>query len=129
MEVDLPGDEHRRRPPRSEHESGPPEVNMGVDPLQVNMEVDSPPPEVNIEVDPHPQKWMQKRWWKRTSEEVIWASGQHALEKRLPCLNMLLVYSYRLQTAKLKLGNLKYVCFYNSIQIFLKLSTLNPYGV
>ena len=71
-------------PPEVNMEVDPPEVNTEVDPLEVNMEVD--PPEVNTEVDP--PKWMQKRWWKRTSWEVLRGKREVCLRKKASLLWM-----------------------------------------
>ena len=69
-------------------EVDPRKVNTEVDPPEVNMEVD--PPEVNMEVDPPSQKWMQKRWWERTSWEVVLGKWVVCLRKKASLYYLLL---------------------------------------
>ena len=51
-------------------------------PPEVNTEVD--PPEVNTEVDPL-RSGCRRGGGRGPAEKYCWASGQYALEKRLPC--------------------------------------------
>ena len=82
MEVDLPGSEH----------GSPPEVNTEVDPLPEVNTWKWTPLEVNMEVDPPPRSGCRRGGGRGPAEKYCWASGQFALEKRLPCKEEILSF-------------------------------------